>query len=239
MADFKVPDIIPFHKRKNVADSESSSSGSEINNKVQSAPKQEDSSQTDDENEVLSKVPYNEPSWSGLPSQLSSHVLSVIKRGVEIDSICLDKRYHIFGRLPVCDIHLEHPSISRYHAVLQYRPVSSDSANESVLFSTNPRDAGYYIYDLGSTHGTFLNKNKVQPFYYYRVRVGQTMKFGGSSRIFVLEQLDHAAQNIVELEAKAEIKVLQENSQLFAKAEADRIMKQNYEESLGATWGLC
>lgn len=101
----------------------------------------------------------------------------------------------MFGRLPVCDVSLEHPSISRYHAVLQYRPTDAASmcaSNDegksgSTLSSSGPNEAGFYVYDLNSTHGSFLNKSKLQPRVYYRVRVGQMVRFGGSSRLFVLE----------------------------------------------------
>ena len=100
----------------------------------------------------------------------------------------------VFGRLPVCDVSLEHPSISRYHAVLQYRPsdatnttTDTESKEGKTLPFGAPNEAGFYVYDLNSTHGSFLNKSKLQPRVYYRVRVGQMVRFGGSSRLFVLE----------------------------------------------------
>ena len=43
------------------------------------------------------------------------------------------------------------------------------------------------MFDLGSTHGTWLNKEKLRPRVYYRLRIGQMVKFGGSSRQFVLQ----------------------------------------------------
>ena len=46
---------------------------------------------------------------------------------------------------------------------------------------------GFYLYDLNSTHGTYLNKAKVPVHKYYRVKVGHMMKFGGSSRIYILQ----------------------------------------------------
>lgn len=55
------------------------------------------------------------------------------------------KSHHIFGRTDACDFQLEHPSISRLHAVLQ-------------LSSTGEA----FLYDAGSAHGTFLNKQKLK-----------------------------------------------------------------------------
>ena len=64
---------------------------------------------------------YVEPHWSGIP--VDDFSLLIVKNGAEIGNLRLnDKPYHTFGRLPNCDVSLEHPSISRYHAVLQYRP---------------------------------------------------------------------------------------------------------------------
>ena len=135
-------------------------------------------------------VPYNEPQWSGLP--VEPHTLTVIKNGTVVQEVNVStKAFHVFGRLPTCDVPLEHPSISRHHAILQFRPHSGETPPHAgahhTLFSTNPQESGFYIYDLGSTHGTFLNKTKVQPRCYYRMRVGQMVRFGGSSRLFVLE----------------------------------------------------
>ena len=143
-------------------------------------------------------LPYNEPLWSDVPSK--PFFLSLIKHGTVIKEITLtDKSFHVFGRLPSCDIQLEHPSISRYHAVLQYRPQdgspedseeSDSTATDQVTslsVSTNPKEEGFYVYDLGSTHGTFINKSKIQMRCFYRLRIGQMVRFGGSSRLFLLE----------------------------------------------------
>ena len=135
--------------------------------------------------------PYTEPHWSASPTE--SYFLSVIKNGTVVQEINIStKPFHVFGRLPCCDFPLDHPSLSRYHAVLQYHPhienkSTSDEELSSTLFSTNPKKAGFYVYDLGSTHGTFINKSQVNPRCYHRLRVGQMVKFGGSSRMFLLE----------------------------------------------------
>ena len=45
----------------------------------------------------------------------------------------------LFGRLDTCNVRLEHPTVSRYHAVLQYKPNKVDGDIEE----------GFYLYDLG------------------------------------------------------------------------------------------
>ena len=125
--------------------------------------------------ERIPELPYKVPSWSGVPEDLYS--LEVLKNGCIISNIDLtSKPFHVFGRLPNCDVSLEHPSVSRYHAVIQYK--TSDSSNS---------EKGFYIYDLGSTHGTTVNKSRIEPKRYYRLRVGYVFKFGGSSRLFILQ----------------------------------------------------
>ncbi|OCT79535.1 kanadaptin isoform X1 [Xenopus laevis] len=122
-------------------------------------------------------IPYREPPWSGVPKALYS--LEILKGGSIVSTKNISNvSWTIFGRLPSCHVSLEHPSVSRYHAVLQYRHVQGSGPDEEL---------GFYVYDLGSTHGTFLNKQRVQPKTYCRVRVGYVLKFGGSTRLFLLQ----------------------------------------------------
>ena len=110
--------------------------------------------------EQLIPLPYKEPKWSGVPSEV--YGFEVLKSGQILESIDLStKSFYVFGRLSTCDIHMANTTVSRYHAILQYRSQESES---------NP--VGFYIYDLGSTHGTFLNKNRIKPNIYVRVQVG-------------------------------------------------------------------
>lgn len=126
---------------------------------------------------------YTEPSWGGGPPDYA-YALEMLKNGTIVDTVPLTQRsYFVVGRLPVCDVALEHPSISRYHAVIQYR--SQAGEGESV-----GEEAGFYVHDLGSTHGTVVNKNKVPPKTYIRLRVGHVLKFGGSTRLFILQVND-------------------------------------------------
>lgn len=129
-------------------------------------------------------VPYTEPPWGGKPPDSLPYALEILKNGAIVDTVPLNQRsYFVVGRLPVCDVSLEHPSISRYHAVIQYRSEAGES--ESV-----GEEEGFYIHDLGSTHGTVVNKNKIPPKTYIRLRVGHVLKFGGSTRLFILQVYD-------------------------------------------------
>lgn len=73
--------------------------------------------------------------------------------------------------------------IFRFHAILQF---GMPSENDDVQFQKDG-SLGFYLYDLNSTHGTFLNKAQVPTNEYFRVKVGHMMKFGGSSRIYILQ----------------------------------------------------
>lgn len=115
-------------------------------------------------------IPYKEPPWSSTCEEKFS--FEVIKNGAVIDNIDLStKTYHVIGRLPSCDVTMEHPSLSRHHAVVQYSGGSSEQFPK-----------GWYLYDLDSTHGTWINKNKVPPQRYHKIHVDYVMKFGGSTR---------------------------------------------------------
>uniref|UniRef100_A0A665V7G6 FHA domain-containing protein n=1 Tax=Echeneis naucrates TaxID=173247 RepID=A0A665V7G6_ECHNA len=125
-------------------------------------------------------LPYTEPPWGGKASEIP-YALEILKNGTIVDKLPLtDRSFFVVGRLPVCDVSLEHPSISRYHAVIQFRGQAGDG--EAV-----GEERGFYIHDLGSTHGTVVNKNKIPPKTYIRLRVGHVLKFGGSTRLFILQ----------------------------------------------------
>lgn len=120
----------------------------------------------------------DEPPWGGIVECSDPpYSLTILKDGIVKDTVDLSKKSrYVFGRNHDCDIQIEHPSCSRYHAVLQYCVVEKDL-----------RKKGFYIYDTGSTHGTILNKVKVKPKVYNRVRVGYQLKFGGSTRLYIIE----------------------------------------------------
>ncbi|XP_059489286.1 smad nuclear interacting protein 1 isoform X2 [Neocloeon triangulifer] len=82
----------------------------------------------------------------------------------------------------VADIRLDHPSISAQHAALQYRLVSIKSEDGVKSFKAiRP-----YIIDLESSNGTFLNNKKIDPKRYVELKEKDVLKFGFSSREYVV-----------------------------------------------------
>jgi len=131
-------------------------------------------------------IPYKEPSWGTLC--VDDYSFEVIKNGIVVDALDLrTKSFFVFGRLPSCDVTMGHPSLSRYHAVVQYCGAETDGMH-----------VGWYLYDLDSTHGTWVNKVKVNPHIYVRLRVGYVIKFGGSSRLNILQVIFTARKKYVE-----------------------------------------
>ncbi|KAJ8893253.1 hypothetical protein PR048_005844 [Dryococelus australis] len=109
--------------------------------------------------EQIVPLPYKEAKWGGLPK--SYYKFEILKCGKIIETVeLISKSFFVLGRLTTCDIMLAHPTISRYHAVMQFRR-EEDQDNQ----------VGFYVYDLNSTHGTFVNKYRIIPNKYVRVQV--------------------------------------------------------------------
>ncbi|MCL7023461.1 hypothetical protein MKW94_018686 [Papaver nudicaule] len=114
-------------------------------------------------------VPYTIPPWSSPPCHPFS--VEVLKDGSIIDQFDVSKKgAYMFGRVDLCDFVLDHPTISRFHAVLQFKQ-SGDA----------------YLYDLASTHGTSINKNQVKRKTYTELHVGDVVRFGLSSRLYIFQ----------------------------------------------------
>ncbi|KAF5727969.1 FHA domain-containing protein DDL isoform X1 [Tripterygium wilfordii] len=89
---------------------------------------------------------------------------------------------YLFGReRRVADIPTDHPSCSKQHAVIQFRQVEKEQPDGTLTKQARP-----YIMDLGSTNKTFINGSPVEPQRYYELFEKDTIKFGNSSREYVL-----------------------------------------------------
>lgn len=166
---------------------------------------------------------YKEPSWSGLPS--GQYNFEVLKNGSIINSIDLtEKPYWVFGRLPTCDISMAHPTVSRHHAILQYREkVEGDE------------EKGFYLYDLTSTHGTFLNKVRIKPRVYVRVKVGHIIKLGCSTRNYILGGPDDDAEEVSEFSVT---QLKQKRLEELVNRQKEAELKTKKEEVKGVDWGM-
>jgi len=115
---------------------------------------------------------YEKPEWSGAPNRATfPYVLEVLKTGTIVDTVDLGGReLLIIGRLAeTCDYKLEHPSISRQHAAIQFKA-----------------DGAAYIYDM-STHGTRVNKRQLKSRVYAKLSVGDVIQLGQSTRLLIFQ----------------------------------------------------
>ncbi|GIL77354.1 hypothetical protein Vretimale_2815 [Volvox reticuliferus] len=166
---------------------------------------------------------YDPPSWSGVPEGVE-YCLEVLKNGSIVETRAINSRpFYTFGRNPSADFILEHPSASRLHAVLQ--------------FNGETREA--FIYDPGSTHGTFLNKQQIKSKVYVPLAVGHTLRFGSSSRLYILE----GPAELMPPEG-----LTRDQRRQLAALEASKKMKEKQQQAAqrsmaaalsgGATWGM-
>ena len=75
------------------------------------------------------------------------------------------------------------PSCSKRHAVFRYRLVEHTGADGTAGQRVKP-----YTTDLGSGNGTFLNHQRIEPQRYHELKEKGVLKFGLSSREYVLLQ---------------------------------------------------
>ncbi|KYR02871.1 hypothetical protein DLAC_00345 [Tieghemostelium lacteum] len=115
--------------------------------------------------------PFICPNWGSKP--VSSVYLEVIKNGVVKETIDIsNQEYSVFGRNSgVSTVVLDHPSVSRRHAALVYH-------------GQNNR---FYLIDLQSSSGSFVNSEKIKPNQPVSVKEGFIISFGSSSKQFILK----------------------------------------------------
>lgn len=112
------------------------------------------------------------PEWRAQPTCYMNKLLSVFKKGEHVNDISMStKKDHIvFGRKKeLCDVLLEHQSISRQHAVLFFGEMGS-----------------VYLMDLGSSHGTHVDAKALVPNEPHLLTPQSDIIFGQSSRSYRL-----------------------------------------------------
>lgn len=97
--------------------------------------------------------------------------------GVLQSEIPLKKYAPVYvGRALGCQIDLVEPSISRRHCVFQYKELIVDSLGNSV--------SGFMIYDLKSSHGTFLNSERIPSMENIKLNHGDKITLGQCRTVF-------------------------------------------------------
>ncbi|KAJ6243840.1 nuclear inhibitor of protein phosphatase-1 [Anaeramoeba flamelloides] len=111
---------------------------------------------------------YSVPEWSGFPK--NNWFLEVIKAGKVVEKIMLNgSEFYTIGRSEDADITMLNESISRRHAIIQHS-----------------KQGKIYLYDLGSTHGSFVNKQNISKKTYFQLKHNNFLTFGVSTRKLVL-----------------------------------------------------
>lgn len=103
------------------------------------------------------------------------------------------KSFYLLGRdKRVCDVLLLHPSCSSQHAVIQFRTKrlrGNAASGGAITEVVRP-----YIMDLASTHRTFVNGVDIEDARYVELRERDYLRFGASSREYVLMCEDTTAE---------------------------------------------
>ena len=81
----------------------------------------------------------------------------------------------------VADIPIDHPSCSKQHAALQYRLVNYKRPD-----GRQGRRVRLYVIDLNSANGTYINNQRIEPQKYVELLEKDVIKFGFSTREYVL-----------------------------------------------------
>jgi smad nuclear-interacting protein 1 len=126
---------------------------------------------------------YHEPAEARKPPAKNEWKLFVFKGADILETIELSTRScWLIGReVAVVDMAAEHPSISKQHAVIQFRYIEKKNDFGDKVGKVKP-----YIIDLESANGTLLNKEEVPPSRYLELRDKDMLQFGHSTREYVL-----------------------------------------------------
>ncbi|SMR63762.1 unnamed protein product [Zymoseptoria tritici ST99CH_3D1] len=126
---------------------------------------------------------YNEPPEARKPSSKEQWRMYIFKGKDLIDTVYLYQRsVWLMGRdQRVTDLPIEHPSVSKQHAVIQFRYVTSTNEYGDRTSKVKP-----YLIDLESTKGTKLNGEKVEASRYVELRDQDVIGFGDSEREYVM-----------------------------------------------------
>lgn len=126
---------------------------------------------------------YHEPAEARKPAPRDAWKLFVFKGQDIVDTIelCTRSCWLIGRELTIADLPAEHPSISKQHAVIQFRYTEKRNEFGDKIGRVKP-----YLIDLESANGTLLNGEKVPDSRYLELRNKDMIQFGSSTREYVL-----------------------------------------------------
>ncbi|PFH55755.1 hypothetical protein XA68_17682 [Ophiocordyceps unilateralis] len=126
---------------------------------------------------------YHEPAEARKPSPRDQWKLFVFKDGDIVDEVPLShKSCWLVGRdVGVVDVLTKHPSISKQHAVIQFRYMEKRNEFGDKIGKTKP-----YLLDLESANGTILNDAAVPKSRFLELRPKDMILFGHSTREYVV-----------------------------------------------------
>ena len=117
------------------------------------------------------------PRWAAAWPLHRDAELLVSKAGAQLERIAIGAHVvTVFGRSVTADVPCEHASISRSHCALVQHAAG-----------------GFCAVDLGSTHGTFVNGQRLLPHAEVRFAPGDALTLGASSRGYALAHAERAA----------------------------------------------
>ncbi|KAK1795035.1 hypothetical protein P4O66_010225 [Electrophorus voltai] len=141
-------------------------------------------------------IKYNEPPEARIPKRRWRLYPFKNDEPLPVMYIHRQSAYLLGRQRKIADIPIDHPSCSKQHAVFQYRLAEFTRAD-----GTTGRRVKPYIIDLGSGNGTYLNNQRIDPQRYYELKEKDVLKFGFSSREYVLL---HEFSDTAEVDAKRE-----------------------------------
>ncbi|MCJ8728124.1 hypothetical protein PDJAM_G00000650 [Pangasius djambal] len=139
-------------------------------------------------------IKYNEPPEARIPKRRWRLYPFKNDEPLPVMYIHRQSAYLLGRQRKIADIPIDHPSCSKQHAVFQYRLAEFTRAD-----GTTGRRVKPYIIDLGSGNGTYLNNQRIEPQRYYELKEKDVLKFGFSSREYVLL---HEFSDTAEVDAK-------------------------------------
>ncbi|XP_028836624.1 smad nuclear-interacting protein 1 [Denticeps clupeoides] len=126
-------------------------------------------------------IKYNEPPEARIPKRRWRLYPFKNDEALPVMYVHRQSAYLLGRQRKIADIPIDHPSCSKQHAVFQYRLVEFTRSD-----GTTGRRVKPYIIDLASGNGTFLNNQRIEPQRYYELKEKDVLKFGYSSREYVL-----------------------------------------------------